>query len=330
MDFVLLLSTTQKENPNHPKAIVIDGPEAIIGRHAEIKMDTQRTHEISKYHAQIKFLTATQSWIIEDLDSMNGTFLNCVKIKRRPLQKYDEIVFGGGSTFSYGDEVAHTDNADCRYIFFTPDPPLSFSFDSNKDEVLPELSECGDCSICYLPMTKRTSLPCGHVFCRKCMRGWARCCSQNEHEFICPICRHEFHGKIEAPEIIDNGGLFVHNIEPLLRKLGMRSLAELQDIAVTVPWDVERKERYWKAWEIVRKKDRKFMIFKWITNATYRRLKDESEEALRNVVCNLEGDEAVELKELREEALWLVAMRIDRVDEAQNKIRRVESVSFVT
>ena len=328
MDFVLLLSTTQKSNPNHPKAIVISGKEATIGRYADIKMDTEKTHEISKYHAQIKFVTAIQSWVIEDLNSMNGTFLNSIKVKRRALRNYDEIVFGGGSNFVFGDQVVSTDNADCRYIFLTPDPPLAFSFDSNKDEVLPDPEHCDECSICYLPMVKRTILPCGHTFCRKCMRDWATHCAVVEQNFICPICRHHFELPVESPEILDNS--LVHNVEPLLRKLGMRSVSELQEMAVTVPWGASQRERFWNAWTIVREKERKFMMFKWLTNSTYRRLKDETEESLRNVVANLEGDTATPPDKLREYALWLIGMKIDRVDEAHTKIRPTESHSSFT
>jgi hypothetical protein len=43
-----------------------------------------------------------------------------------------------------------------------------------------------ECAVCYRNWGVDTSLPCGHVFCKKCIMKWS------EHSNTCPCCRRKF------------------------------------------------------------------------------------------------------------------------------------------
>lgn len=43
-----------------------------------------------------------------------------------------------------------------------------------------------ECVVCYKNLEVDTSLPCGHMFCRKCIMEWAKV------NHSCPCCRREF------------------------------------------------------------------------------------------------------------------------------------------
>ena len=46
-----------------------------------------------------------------------------------------------------------------------------------------------ECVVCYRSWGVNTSLPCGHLFCKKCILKWA------EHSNTCPCCRRTFEVK---------------------------------------------------------------------------------------------------------------------------------------
>ncbi|KAJ7669453.1 hypothetical protein DFH06DRAFT_1038564 [Mycena polygramma] len=48
------------------------------------------------------------------------------------------------------------------------------------------------CSICYEPFTSPVSLPCGHVFCRECLRRAVEAVKSRTVQHSCPSCRASY------------------------------------------------------------------------------------------------------------------------------------------
>ncbi|KAJ6470229.1 hypothetical protein C8R47DRAFT_1149075 [Mycena vitilis] len=48
------------------------------------------------------------------------------------------------------------------------------------------------CSICYEPFTSPVSLPCGHVFCRECLRRTVEAVKSRTMQHSCPSCRASY------------------------------------------------------------------------------------------------------------------------------------------
>jgi hypothetical protein len=320
MDFALLVRNAIPNNPNAPRAVILTKPINIIGRSSDIRMDTSKTHEVSKRHAQMSYKErhGVQTWLLEDLQSLNGTLVNSLKIHERSLHHADEIVFGAGSCFMYGDLLLSTDNAECRYLFVIPDPLLRFSLRSNHRESLLPVDSVEECCICYLPMVIRTRLPCGHTFCKACIIGWCDRCSRLSQQFLCPACRRLCdNDEARVPSLIyENDNWFVLNVEPCLRALGMLNVTELAALSLLGRWDEGQKELFWSSYEKVKKKVKKAQIFRWLTNSTFRALKDAVEHELLNAVANLEGDESLSGQELREYVIWMVATKLHDIHQA--------------
>ncbi|MDL2277522.1 FHA domain-containing protein [Parabacteroides sp. OttesenSCG-928-G07] len=65
-----------------------------IGKSSDNDYVINDTH-VSRYHAQL-FWGSNGRWVLEDLDSSNGTFVNGHQIARKELYPTDEVVLGGG------------------------------------------------------------------------------------------------------------------------------------------------------------------------------------------------------------------------------------------
>lgn len=82
----------------------IDGPEVVLGRGttAGLRFDDDR---ISRQHAIVK--TNKRGVHIEDLDSVNGTFVNGEQVKERELQNGDKVRIGSTVVlkFTYQDKL---------------------------------------------------------------------------------------------------------------------------------------------------------------------------------------------------------------------------------
>lgn len=77
------------------RIVVVDQGEFVIGRLPECSLSLQMT-QISRYHARIK--RRQQAWILEDLGSTNGTYLNHVRItESQTIRQGDLIRLGHAS-----------------------------------------------------------------------------------------------------------------------------------------------------------------------------------------------------------------------------------------
>lgn len=308
MDFGLLISNSLKPSPNAPNGVILTKKNTDIGRHGDVRIDTSKTHEISKHHAAIqqKETRGKKVWILEDKKSMNSTFLNCKKIRRHLLKQYDEIIFGAGTGFCEGDIIDNSDNAECRYIFTFPDPPvyLKDGFDVNIT-LIPE-EDCEECCICYMPMLVQTNLACGHSFCRKCLSDWAKKCDLNEQPFVCPICRTEFDRSVaKTPSlIISEDRIVVQTVEPFFRKLGIRNFSELRNHNIFNEWTPEMKEKFWNFHSKIKDSPHKLLLFADFTSSSYRRIKIATHAELEIARSNFEIDNSLFGEKLRAELIY--------------------------
>ena len=66
------------------------------------------TGGVSRHHASIEWIKSRRQWVVQDLGSTNGTFVNGVRIKRRtPLQHGDRIYFGNVEVYLCHDPMAN-------------------------------------------------------------------------------------------------------------------------------------------------------------------------------------------------------------------------------
>ena len=49
-----------------------------------------------------------------------------------------------------------------------------------------------ECGICFEPLNDPRGLPCLHVFCCDCLKGWAAACSNDLSIISCPLCKKNF------------------------------------------------------------------------------------------------------------------------------------------
>ena len=86
-----MLRIILKFNSTVLKELKIDQDEIIIGRDAgnDIQIDNVA---VSREHARI--IRGPNYYLIEDLNSTNGTFVNGKKINKKFLQEVDEILIG--------------------------------------------------------------------------------------------------------------------------------------------------------------------------------------------------------------------------------------------
>ena len=310
MGIAVLLNSSKAINHNAPKIIMLAKNVNKIGRQSEIKLDTEKSKEISKHHATIyqKLVKGRIVWIIEDQYSLNGTFVNCRKIHRVEIRHGDEIVFGGGEQFNIGDEVSSTELGECRYLFFIPPPPVHFSPSINVNaSLLPEDSE-NMCCVCYYPIIAPETLPCGHKFCLSCIHEWTRVCERDAKPTLCPLCRMPYSSSSLTPDegLLLNDRLEVYSVEPLLRVLEVKSCKTIKSANIFKKWKPKHSEFFWKSFELVKNNDVRRNIFLHITHATIPYIARATNQELRNAIENLGGKS----KEKREDLLREVMLRV--------------------
>lgn len=74
-----------------PTAVDLDEHETIVGRTSECRIQLQLPN-VSRLHARITY--RNDEYLIEDLGSTNGTFVNSVRIQRCILRNNDQILIG--------------------------------------------------------------------------------------------------------------------------------------------------------------------------------------------------------------------------------------------
>lgn len=293
MGIGLLLRLSPMENPNAPTIVVLDQEKTTIGRKANVKMDTSRGKEVSKHHTTIyrRVHQNSEIWIIEDNNSLNGTFVNGKKIHRIILNYGDEIVFGGGSAFLLGDIIESTKLAECRYVFYFAPVPVRFcqNIDLNASLLTSDLLET--CAICYCPCIAAETLPCGHKFCLSCIHEWSRACFKGMRPCVCPMCRAPYSSSELTPEEAQktNSEVRVYSMEPMLKDLGVKSCKEVKKVNIFKRWTPEHKSVFNKLYICCKDSETRLPIFLHLTKATIFQVFHQDTPALVNAITNLDS-----------------------------------------
>lgn len=319
----LLIRTSNIVNEKCPKCVLINQNRIRIGRHGDVRMDTNAGKEISKRHAEITrtLKRGVIRFFIEDLDSVNGTFVNCRKILKQQLVSKDDIIFGGGNRYCFGDILPQPEESECMYRFIIPYTPANFSQCLDFDM---EITDDGidECCICYTKRHKMQQLSCGHSFCVACLAHWAKECSKSMRPIVCPVCRCPFtRTEIENDQpIIQNGVEIVRSIEPLLHMLSVKSVKEVQELDISKQWDQQKKEKFWRMNEIVNDFHSFKRSFHTLVNATYYQVLLLNEDQLKTVIVNLDGNLDELTEGLMEEAITRVAVMIMNIKNSKPKV----------
>lgn len=102
----------KKAGMQEPALIVIQGDSMgkvhrlnpgrnVIGRHADSSIQIQQ-RAVSSFHADIR-VTAESSAILEDLKSLNGTYVNSTKVESPVVLKQNDLIKVGSFVFKYVD-----------------------------------------------------------------------------------------------------------------------------------------------------------------------------------------------------------------------------------
>ncbi|SPQ98559.1 E3 ubiquitin-protein ligase CHFR [Plasmodiophora brassicae] len=144
--------------------------------------------KISRTHAVIT-LTERHEWVIGDLSSTNGLYVNGVLRKRHILKPNDVISFVERCRFGFVFEESPAecppDNATSdrvgtkRKRSSNDEPDADDVRVSKRQDIMYELT----CSICLEPYLDPLTFQCSHSFCQSCIELWLR---QNCE---CPVCR---------------------------------------------------------------------------------------------------------------------------------------------
>lgn len=327
----ILLNSSKVANPNAPKYIMLTRSENLIGRQSENKIDTINKKEISKHHATIykRICKDKVVWIIEDKNSINGTFVNGKKIHRVLLKHGDEIVFGGGSQFAVGDVVETTELGQCRYLFFVQPPKVHFCKTVDLNAFISPCEEDDDCPICYGKITTVETLPCGHKFCLSCIQEWCKSCIQEMQPCVCPMCRAQFNSSTlpKSEATLMNDRLEVYSIEPFLKELNVKSCKVLKSARIFKKWKKKHSNFFWSSYKIVKDNDIWRNIFLSLTRATLPDFAIATKEELKNAIINLGGKPKESRDELLREALlrfFALLIPLQKNSSRRNASKRIQ------
>ncbi len=120
------------ETPDKPEVYLLNTHRATIGRRSDADIVINH-HRTSRQHAHI--IREGDSWILQDIGSTHGTFVNGERVERRELQPRDRILFGEGGIevrFYVGRSGADTTTS----VNLLEDPGIDFSVTRLAD-VLP-------------------------------------------------------------------------------------------------------------------------------------------------------------------------------------------------
>jgi hypothetical protein len=130
-----------------------------------------------------------------------------------------------------------------------------------------------------------------------------------------------------ASLVFENNNWFLVNVEPFLRRLNMVNVSQVTNLSLFEPWDFQKKGSFWAAYEKVKGCKKKIQIFRWLTNSTFRPLKDANGTELLNAVENLEGNVSLSGESLREHAICLVAAKLHLIEKCNNPFQGFGSQS---
>ncbi|EAX86516.1 hypothetical protein TVAG_274160 [Trichomonas vaginalis G3] len=313
-----LIRISDKPNATCPKAIILNKTETTIGRRGDVKMDTTKKKEVSKLHAcihrHIKYFDCY--FTIDDLHSVNGTFINGQKIIRDELFHKDEVVFAGGNQYLVGDFLQNRQDLECVYRFILPEIEVDFSKCKDFNDEFSTDTENEECCVCFSHSHKLIQLICGHYVCVSCLSKWSMSCFERLHTFRCPYCRHKLpkmdFGKDSAEMV--NGIQIVYSIEPLLKTLNVARSDEVVKLSIRKRWTLQNRESFWSFNQKVSDSHNLRFSFHWLTECTLQQVLLFNEEELKNVICNLEGNIKNTHGKLLEEAVYLIATKIMNLD----------------
>jgi hypothetical protein len=222
--------------------------------------------------------------------STNGTFVNGMKIWSWPLHAGDEIVFGAGATFRYGDHLESTNHSACRYRFFLSGPALRFMDDANPNDSIPPQESAGLCFICYGTIYIAQKLECGHRFCLRCIQRWARECRMSERCPVCPICRGSFSPSRIAPNdiVVKGNELLVWSAEAILRRLNITSCRKIKAVHIFKEWTDSHRKWFWQSFKEVSLIYAEQWLFLSLTKATAAHVVAATPSELSQAMRNLE------------------------------------------
>jgi pSer/pThr/pTyr-binding forkhead associated (FHA) protein len=87
---------------------------------------------ISRIHAHVMHLV-DESWKIRDNHSVNGLFVNSIKVHEAALKDGDLLAFGGGGNMAFGQRKDQQETSEFIYRFLS-------AFIARKNLCLPLLS----------------------------------------------------------------------------------------------------------------------------------------------------------------------------------------------
>lgn len=314
-----LIKMSGRPNNNCPNTIVLNKNEITIGRRAEVKMDTSKRKEVSKMHAcitrHIKYFDCY--FTVDDLHSVNGTFVNRRKIIRDELIHKDEIVFAGGNQYLVGDFLQTVDDLDCVYRFIVPETEVDFSSCTDYNNEFDITKENEECCVCFSYAHRLIELPCGHHVCVNCMQKWSLSCFERLHSLRCPYCRTKLPkmeiGKDSAEMV--NGVQMVYSVEPLCKTLNVKKVDEIEKLSIHRRWTLQNREMFWDFNEKVFDSHNLKYSFHWLCECSLQQILTFNQEELRNIVENLEGSVKAMPGTLLEEALYLVSKKVMKMDQ---------------
>lgn len=315
----ILIRMSKRPNNNCPNAILLNKKEVCIGRRGDVKMDTSKMKEVSKYHARITRCIehCHYFFVIDDLHSVNGTFVNRRKIIRDELAHKDEIVFAGGNQYLMGDQLNNVDNLDCVYRFVLPETEVNFANCQDFDNEFEIDEENIVCCVCFAHYHRIVKLECGHHICVRCLAKWSRSCFESLKTLKCPTCRHKLvHQEIkqDSAEVI-NGVQHFHSIEPLCKTLNIKRIDEVTKLSIRKPWTIQEREQFWKFNEIVSDSHNLKYGFHWLTECSIQHVLKFNDDELRTLIENIEYRPCTLQDSLLEEALYLVTTKIMKFDQ---------------
>jgi len=97
-----------------------DKKEVKVGRDrakVDVYLDSTRVpNMISRTHAVLSWCDNIKKWQIKDNNSVNGVFVNDIKIKEHYLNSKEKITFGGGAKIQVGQSILQP-NSEFTYLF---------------------------------------------------------------------------------------------------------------------------------------------------------------------------------------------------------------------